>query len=609
MCGIAGYIARRGRAVDRDRLAAMCAAVSHRGPDGTGLTITGSVGLGHRRLSIFDLSADGAQPMFDPQSGRSIIFNGAIYNYLELRADLANKGRRFYTGTDTEVILAAYDTWGSDCVNHFNGMWAFAIHDPQAGIVFCSRDRFGIKPFYYVETADCFAFGSEIRQLLPLLPAVRVCEEVLIDFIFTDRCEHREDTFFDSVRKLPAGCNLTYRLDQDRHFQQRYYRLERRTDLEKISLDDAIALYKDGLEDAVRLRLRSDAPIGTCLSGGLDSSSVASLAASLYNKPDGLAFAAVTAVSEDPTNDESSYARSVANNAGLRWLTTKPDYTAFESSIEEVVEAQEEPFAGPSICMQYFVMRTARESGLKVLLDGQGGDETLLGYERYFAAHYLAMRRRHGWRAMISSMHSSARHNARMSPPIIAGYLAYFSTPRVRFWQYKRRHQYLKQSPGLPDHLIRYAQASRDEFELQRLEIETTNLPALLRYEDKNAMWHGIETRLPFLDYRLVETALALPGEYKVREGWTKYVLRRGMSGILQDDIAWRRDKRGFEAPESVWLARHSTRMESAVKNSRVLASVCDISRLQTTYSSLDSGTQWRLYSIALWEECFNVSA
>ena len=580
----------------------------HRGPDDGGVFVDGNIGLGHRRLSIVDV-AHGAQPMFSGDRSRVIVYNGEVFNYIELREQLERRGHRFTTHTDTEVILAAYDTWGSDCVNHFNGMWAFAIHDPQAGIVFCSRDRFGIKPFYYVETADCLAFGSEIRQLLPLLSAVRVCHEVLIDFIFSDRCEHREDTFFDSVRKLPAGCNLTYRLDQDRHVQERYYRLERRTDLEKISLDDAIALYKDGLEDAVRLRLRSDAPLGTCLSGGLDSSSVASLAATLYHQPNGMAFAAVTAVSEDPVNDESAYARSVAINAGLHWLTTKPDYAAFESSIEAVVEAQEEPFAGPSICMQYFVMRTARESGLKVLLDGQGGDETLLGYERYFAAHYLAIRRRHGWRAMMRSMHSSARHNARMSPLIIAGYLAYFSAPQARYWQYKRRHQYLTQSPAIPDHLIRYAEASRDEFELQRLEIETTNLPALLRYEDKNAMWHGIETRLPFLDYRLVETALALPGEYKVREGWTKYVLRRGMSGILPDHIAWRRDKRGFEAPESIWLARHSNQMENMVRNSRVLASVCDTSRLHTAYSSLDPGTRWRLYSIALWEECFSVSA
>ena len=609
MCGIAGYIALRGQPVDRDRLAAMCTAVSHRGPDGAGLTVTGSVGLAHRRLSVFDLSTDGAQPMLDPQSGRYITFNGAIYNYLELRAELISRGRLFHTGTDTEVILAAYDAWGTDCVTRFNGMWAFAIHDPTAGIVFCSRDRFGIKPFYYVETTDCFAFGSEIRQLLPLLPAVRVCREVLIDFIFSDRCEHREETFFDSVHKLPAGCNLVYRLDQDRHLRQRYYRLERRTDLEMISLDDAVALYKNGLRDAVRLRLRSDVPVGTCLSGGLDSSSVASLAASLYQPPHGKPFAAITAVSEDPANDESAYARSVADNASLRWLTTKPDYAAFEESIGAVVEAQEEPFAGPSICMQYFVMRAARESGLKVLLDGQGGDETLLGYERYFAAHYLSMRRRQGWRAMIGSMRSSARHNARMSPRNIAGYLAYFWSPRVRYWLYRHRHRYLSQPPGLPDHLLRYAQASRDEFELQRLEIETTNLPALLRYEDKNAMWHGIETRLPFLDYRLVETALALPGEYKVREGWTKYVLRRGMSGVLPDDIAWRRDKRGFEAPESIWLPRHAATMEYAVRNSNILASVCDMARLQTVYSSLDTGTRWRLYSIALWEKCFRVSA
>lgn len=252
-------------------------------------------------------------------------------------------------------------------------------------------------------------------------------------------------------------------------------------------------------------------------------------------------------------------------------------------------------------------MAAARHAGVKVLLDGQGADETLLGYERYFAAHYRDVLRRRGVLQMLREMLDSRRHNTRMSLVRIAGYTAWFSSSTVRYQRYRLRQRWLAAPPQMPDHLVEYARASRDIFDLQRLELESTNLPALLRYEDRNAMWHGVETRLPFLDYRLVETALSLPGELKICHGWTKHVLRKAMEKVLPASIVWRTDKRGFEAPDSLWLARHSTAMVDAIKHSAILSTLCDLSRLAEEFPRLDAGTRWRLYSLALWEARFSV--
>ncbi|MBM4202694.1 MAG: asparagine synthase (glutamine-hydrolyzing) [Gammaproteobacteria bacterium] len=607
MCGIAGIIARRGMPVDFNRLTAMCDAVAHRGPDDSGLWIQSNVGLGHRRLAIVHVSKDGVQPMRDSASDRRIVFNGAIYNFIELRTELSKSGYHFRTGTDTEVILVAYDAWGADCVKRFNGMWAFAIHDPRKNIVFCSRDRFGVRPFYYVDSAESFTFGSEIRQVLPALPHRRANSGRLYKFVFSGFAEDRTDSFFAGVQKLPAGHNLTYDLASHKFTLNEWYLLERRPELEALSLEDATRLLADRLQNAVRLRLRSDVPVGTCLSGGLDSSSIAAIAAPLYRNDAGRKFCAVTAVSEDPANDESAHAEVVARYAGLQWITVKPDAADFESALFDIVDAQEEPFASPSICMQYFVMRAARDAGLKVMLDGQGGDETLLGYERYYAPHLLFTRKTLGSGAMLREFSASTRNNQRMTAATLVAYLTLFSSPGLRQLMYRYRHRYLLKVPSVPEHLQAYHDAGDDFFKLQRLEIETTNLPPLLRYEDRNAMRHGIETRLPFLDYELVETALSLSATHKMHDGWTKYVLRHVMANKLPADIVWRKDKRGFEAPSAIWLRNLEVAMSAAVGQSRLLANICDTGKLAALYKHLDPESRWRLYSVALWERQFGV--
>jgi len=607
MCGIAGYIATKGKGVDVAALGKMTRAVAHRGPDDEGLFVDGCVGLGHRRLAIVDLTVAGHQPMRLGGTGLTIVFNGEIYNYIEIRAELVQLGHRFNTNSDTEVILVAYEQWGPECVTRFNGMWAFSIFDKHRGQVFCSRDRFGVKPFYYADNAAAFVFGSEIRQLLPLLPAVKANRKTVEEFLFAGITEPYVETFFDGVFKLPGGHNLIFDLDTNEYTIHRYYKLEVKAESQSLSLADAIDDYGRLLMSAVSIRLRADVTVGTCLSGGLDSSSLAAMAAHSYQKVRGEAFHAITAVSEQLDNDESGFAREVVDHVGLKWLTIKPTYEDFAASLDEVVRAQEEPFPSPSICMQYFVMRCARENNIPVLIDGQGGDETLLGYERYYAAHFLNLFRRAGVRYAFRSLYDCMNNNAKMSPVLIIQYLIYFSSVGLRYFTYRYRNRYMRKALAIPKQMKLNAKAVWDIFELQKLEMEQTNLPKLLSFEDKNSMWHSVETRLPFLDYRVVEKALSLPGESKIHFGWTKYVLRRYMEGKLPDCIVWRKNKLGFEAPDSIWIAHHSAIMEKSVCSSRLLEKLSKPGKLKKVYQSLDIRTRWRLYSVALWEKEFNV--
>ena len=607
MCGIAGAIAKEGHAVTRHDLESMVRRIAHRGPDDEGILIDENVGLGHRRLSILDLSPAGHQPMTIESAGLSIVFNGEIYNYLELREELRASGARFYTETDTEVILIAYSFWGESCVNRFNGMWAFAIYDRPRSTVFLSRDRFGVKPLYYCATAQAWYFGSEIRQLLPFLPGIYANKRAVEEFIFAGVTESRDETFFNHIRKLPGGYNLRFGVNEHSVEIERYYDLSAAAMSNELSMSDATKLFRETLSDSVALRLRADVPVGTCLSGGLDSSSVATLAAGPYRKIRGEAFRAITAVSQWRKNDESEFAQLVASHSGMEWISVMPTYDDFVAKLSNVVRAQEEPFAGPSVVMQYCVMETARRHRIPVLLDGQGGDETLLGYERYYVGHILDLLRREGVLNAMKAILRSSKNNSKMSLWRILSYIVFFGSATIRYKVYSYRNRYLKKRPAFPSSMRKNAIAIWDTRALQKLEIESGNLPALLRYEDKNAMWHAVETRLPFMDYRLVETSLGLPNEYKIFDGWTKYILRRAMSDKLPASITWRKNKFGFEAPSKIWLQRHAGEMYRKVCSSKLLLQLSDLSKLKGMYAKLDADTRWRLYSVALWEEEFGV--
>lgn len=607
MCGIAGYISLNDTPVDESVLQRMTDQVAHRGPDDAGILIRGGVGLGHRRLAIVDLSPDGHQPMIDGESRCAIVFNGEIYNYIELRRELEALGQVFSTASDTEVILKAYRQWGESSVEHFNGMWAFAIHDPDRQVIFMSRDRFGVKPLYYANFAGKFLFGSEIRQILAVTGVRRADRKTVTDFLVSDICEPTSKTFFAGVDKLPGGYNMTLCLKSGRLGQTRYYELPTGP-AETTSVPEAAQKYRKCLENAVSLRLRADVRVGTCLSGGLDSSSIATLAAAPYLKERGERFKGITAQSEQESNDESELARVVAEAAGIDWVSVKPTYDDFVASIEDIAKAQEEPFGTPSVVMQHFVMKTARAHGIPVLLDGQGGDETLLGYRHYLAGVMRHTLRAHGAFAMLRELFACSRSHSQMSVPKILLHFVFYSSVTAQRWLYRYRNRYLRVQPSVPEQVVAFSSSLSDLQQLQRLEIERTNLPALLRFEDKNSMWYAIETRLPFLDYRSVECALKLPVESKFQSGWTKYALRLAMDETLPKSITWRVRKLGFEAPSERWIPRHLETMKREVLASKILAEISKPGTLAKHYDSLHHSIQWRLYSVALWERVLSVS-
>lgn len=602
MCGISGIVHRKDQILNStEALKAMTDRVAHRGPDGEGFYNDGvSVALGHRRLAILDVSPAGAQPMYFADK-YVLVFNGEIYNYIELRAELKGLGYSFNSGSDSEVILAAYDCWGEDCVKRFNGMWGFAIHDKEKKRLFCSRDRFGVKPFYYHVSDTYFAFGSEIKQLIGLLPQRKINKPVFFDYLFTGYLNHRESTFFEGIQKLLPSHSLTYDLRSHSFSIKRYYDLVIDPTVRAMSEKDALVCYKGYLDDAIRIRLRSDVTVGTCLSGGLDSSYIAAIAGDLYKRESGKSFVAITAKSIEKSKDETAYAKMVVDKSDLHWIQTAPDQQHFYEVLDKVIALQEEPVGGPSIIMQYFVMQAARENGCVVMLDGQGGDETLLGYERYYTAYlnYLPLSKKlKKFRQIV--------HNSKLSLKDMLLYHLYFNNLAIRKQVLKNRYGFIHKhyfdylNEGFLGEMQRY---NKDLDAMQYFEITRDQLPSLLNYEDKNSMEHSIETRLPFLDYRAVECAYSIAHHHKIKNGWTKYILRKSASGILPDEIAWRKHKFGFEAPVNVWMSDKSN-FRCKIKNSQLLSALMGMDRLDAIN---DTAVLWKLYNIAVWADQYEV--
>ena len=604
MCGISGIVKKSGAPVAPAEIEAITDPIVHRGPDGHGYHFGRGFAFGHRRLSIIDLSDLGRQPM--AYRGRYwITYNGEIYNYVELRAELVRLGHQFRSGTDTEVILAAYDEWGPDCVRRFNGMWAFALYDERRHAIFLARDRFGVKPLYYADSANAFVFGSEIKQLLAQGRAPRANRRAVIEAMLTSLDGHTEDTYFEGVKCFPQSCCGYFDLGTNRLTTTRYYELSLRPECGSLSLEDSTRQLRTLFEDAVRLRLRSDVRVGTCLSGGLDSSATSGVASRMYHEATRERFIGIHARSIDAETDESRYARLAAEHFGIELHTVAPGTGAFLETISDLVRTQEEPFGSPSMFMGWHVFQEAQARGCKVMLNGQGGDEVLLGYERYFAAFLTSVRPT----LVLREMRAQAR-NSRLSLREVLLYRLYFTHAGLRIRRLKARSFLQPRWQQQCDFsaLRESARAFRDLDHLQIHEIATLQLPHLLRYEDRNSMRHSIETRLPFLDYRLVEFCISIPAAHKIHDGWTKYVLRRAMEDVLPSEIAWRRDKLGFQAPERSWLTDARDLMRRTVAGSPILGEMTDRARLVEQYDRLPLGERWRYFMLASWAEEFGVS-
>ena len=606
MCGITGIINKNNNPVDKLLTEKINNLISHRGPDDEGFYHGDNFAFGHRRLSILDLSQDGHQPMHY-QDRYTITYNGEVYNYIELKNELEKEGYSFHSNTDTEVILAAYDKWGESCVNKFNGMWSFALFDSKKNNIFCSRDRFGIKPFYFTEVSNKFIFGSEIKQLLEFHPNNIVNKSILIDYLVTRFEDYNNDTFFEGVKRLPQSHNLIYDLNNHSYEIKRYYQISFNDDIEKYTLDESVKKYKAELERAVEYRLRSDVKVGTCLSGGLDSSSVASIAAKKYNQESKEKFTAIHVKSSQGSTDESYYADIVAKNANINLVFTEPTAIDVKNSIDEVIFTQEEPFAYMDVFMQYFVMKKAREEGCTVMLDGQGGDETLLGYGKYYPSMYYSIFKKEGLLLAFKSIFNSRKNNSKMKISWILKYTFGSFFPNIRKKYLKFKTSFMKKNNNTFSILNKIGNSYFNIRDLQTLEIYSTNLPLLLRYEDKNSMRHSIETRLPFIDYKTLETALSINSKHKVHDGWSKFILRQSVIGVIPQEAIWRKNKLGFNPPESSWFNEISNDMETAVRNSSILSEICNMKKLMSKYSKMHNHLKWRLYNIAMWEKIYDV--
>jgi asparagine synthase (glutamine-hydrolysing) len=602
MCGIAGIVDPGMTPRAEERLRAMLADLAHRGPDDDGILVEPAVALGHRRLSIIDLSAAGHQPMRFEHF--ELVFNGEIYNYRELRVELEGMGHRFVGDSDSEVLLHAWAQWGVEALSRFTGMWAFLLLDRRERTLIASRDPFGIKPLYLRQSASAWYFASEIRPLARLEPVPRADLARLADYLVVGVTDHCEATFFEGIRQVSPGGWLRVSLTDGTAHAGRYYDVTRGA----YAAEPTAAGFADVLQRSVQLHMRSDVPVGTCLSGGLDSSVVAALASRAHAAASpGDRFNAVTArTPEAPQLDETRYAELVVRHLGLAWHIAAPTGADFARDIEACLDSQGEPVGGPSVFMQYQVFRTAKEHGLKVMLDGQGGDEALLGYERYFVAYLIDLIRRGEIRRAAREYRLLSR-NSRLSFAQLTQYSLYFSVPSLRRWRLRRRAHFLV--PAMFDSMAATLESMSGVFwrlrRLQELELERFCLPHLLRYEDRNSMRWSIEARVPFVTPAVMETALSLRAEDKIRDGFSKHVLRLLAERLVPREIAWRTNKFGFEAPTSLWLRQHATEVDSRIVSSPLIR---QISRSPIQPQALGADMKWRLYNVAVWERQYGVT-
>ncbi|MDD4126314.1 MAG: asparagine synthase (glutamine-hydrolyzing) [Methanomicrobium sp.] len=541
MCGIAGQYVFSGYNIDMKLLNDMSDSLVHRGPDDSGIYTSEKAGLVHRRLSIIDLSAEGRQPMANEDETLWLVFNGEIYNYKELGEELIKLGHKFRTKTDSEVIIHAFEEWGYECLNKFNGMWAFAIWNDKNKELFCARDRAGIKPFYYSQTKTGVIFASEIKALCRNAETGNeVNDEKLTAFLKWGLSDYDSETMFEGVFQLLPGHFMTIKDDSAEIKKYWDTNPSKETVSKNLSDDELSQNFLKLLRDSVKLHLRSDVPVGTCLSGGLDSSTITALINEIKkegNDP-GKAQAQNTfsAVFSDKRFDESEYIDIAVKSADVNAHYIRPDPKELWADLDHLIYSNDEPFLQLTLYSQYCVMRDISRN-VKVVLDGQGADEMLGGYIAYFFCHIKDLfKKGHLIRAFLESFGVFRNHRS---------FLKY---GMKQFFVRKQRRGLIK-GDEIP--LKRYQGSLNQALDC---DLKSTNLPYLLHWEDRTAMAFSVEARVPFLDFRVIEFLTSLPGDQKIRKGITKYILRKAIKGVVPEKIRCRMDKKGFATPEEVWM-------------------------------------------------------
>lgn len=590
MCCVTVLIHQDGSPVALETIQAANRMAKHRGPDGEGYFLDRVVGMGHCRLSVFDLSQEGSQPM--NFKDYHIVFNGAIYNYPELKEVLRQRGYFFYSNTDTEVILAAYDYWGATCVEQFNGIWALVIYDARKKQLFASRDRFGVKPLYYCNFAKKFGMVSEIKQFSAMVGwRARMNATRVFEYLNNGYQDHTEETLFQGVFQVPKGSNLIYQLDNHSFEIKPYYRLS-----EVIASSPAsTGLFKDWFGDAICLQMRADVKVGACLSGGLDSSSIVAWMHELSEARQP-AFETFSACFDDHRINEEVYIDALQEKYGFEATKIRPAPSDIYRLIPKVVWHQDEPVASASVVAQYLVFERAKESGVKVLLDGQGADELLAGYEKFYYPYLKELFQSRKQAVGLALFRILWTHSWRW----------HFVFQKAKYLFFKNMdHTHLWIHPSfIPPHKMLFKRS--EEATVRQVSLNLLNevgLQLLLHYEDRNSSAHGLESRVPFLDHRLVAYCLGLPVEAKIKDGVRKQVLRAAMKDVLPEKIAQRLTKIGFTAPPNRWMT--SSGIDTAGRLREALANHPKIFRNQ--HLPINDEEWWRIVSFDEWVKVFNV--
>lgn len=667
MCGITGFIAFTH--IDGGQARQMNDMIRHRGPDDEGFVffpngertpliaggndtprsvmeshyayapkalvdekpgIQSKIILAHRRLAIVDTSPAGHQPMCTPDQRYWVVYNGEIYNHVELRDELELLGHEFNSNSDTEVILAAYRQWGKHCLAKFNGMFAFLLYDSESKILFAARDRFGIKPLYYWITSQGVAFASEIKQFTTF-PGwrARMNGQRIYDFLNWGISDHTNQTMFADVFQLRGGEALELNVgevgisaDTERLPTYRWYEL--RAEPFAGTMRDAAEEFRIRFTDAVRLHLRADVPVGSCLSGGLDSSSIVCVMNEILREQQAQMLQNTFSACADVKRfDEREWVEEVVRQTGVRAHYVYPALEDLFSTHKQIIWHQDEPFGSTSIYAQWHVFKLAAENGIKVLLDGQGADEQLAGYHGFFGPRFAGLLKQGRWIRLWHEIQMTKHHHGYSEFDAIKRMADVVLPEGVRNWV--RGHagrtvvhpswinmEKLGATPEDP-----FIATNRKVHSVRAMSesmLEASNLQMLLHWEDRNSMAHSVESRVPFLDHRLVEFVLGLPDEYKLSDGITKRVLREGMAGTLPERIRMRMDKLGFVTPEEVWLRERAvtqfrTALDEAIKQSQGVLNENASIALEEMLSGKRkfSFMVWRMISFGVWVKEFNL--
>jgi len=645
MCGIAGLFGKNKMEIDD--LKNMINKIKHRGPDGEGLVLFSNDkafplasddtdkkilntnfnytpsseilfdgnfadgGFAHRRLAIIDLEASGHQPMCSLDARYWITFNGELYNYLEIKKELITLGYKFTSNSDTEVVLTAFIHYKEKCLDLFNGMWAFSIYDTKEKTIFCARDRFGVKPFYYSINRAFFAFASEQKALNSISKFdIKINEHAVFDFFVLNKIENEEKGFFENIHELFPAHYLTFNLNTWELTTRKWYELAFTQKSEKFSktkYEKSVEEIQDLLEEAIKIRLRSDVTVGACLSGGIDSSAIVGMMRKINpNEP----INVYTASFPNEPIDESKFADAVVKFNHAQQFLVFPKAESLITELTDLTVCQDIPIWSTSTYAQYSVLKKVKETGIKVVLDGQGGDEIFAGYQQHNSFFWKGL----NWKEFMSLMLKKGGNSAlkfHLKQQLVYNYQN--KLPKsLKAFVYKNYFDDLKYVNS--DLFLKNANRLVNEQEIplnlnQKLadEMQNTSLKSYLKCEDRCAMWHGIEARTPFADdHKLIEAVFNIPEVYKIGFGNNKQLLRDAAKNVLPNDIYIRKDKLGYATPNNKWLKEISTNFYDQFNEK--LKPYINVNLLKEDYanffspkSEVDNGRIFKYLSFAVW--------